>query len=180
MEENEHKPRMDVTARALLALSAGLLLLTAVFLIDSLVRYVGAGDRAMGVTEDPAAVAARIRPVGQVRSEDVTKPRPALSGRQIVTAVCSQCHGSGVLGAPKIGSRTLWSSRVAQGYDVLLKHAEEGFKNMPARGGDPRLDNDALKRAIAYMVGESGFSVPTGWATVGMPPMPEKAAAAAS
>ncbi|AOU99196.1 hypothetical protein BI364_15755 [Acidihalobacter yilgarnensis] len=163
---------MDATSRILMVVSMGLLLLVAVFFISGLVKHidsVGSVDSAKASSTNTAETAERIRPVGEVRSEDVTKPRPILSGKQIVGSVCIQCHGSGVLGAPKIGSHGLWAARVGQGYDVLLKHAEEGFKNMPARGGDPRLGNDDLKRAIAYMVGESGFSPPTGWRTVGMP-----------
>ncbi|OBS09315.1 hypothetical protein Thpro_021643 [Acidihalobacter prosperus] len=170
---------MDGTSRILMVVSMGLLLLVGVFLISRLLAHIAAVGEpvASAVTVEAAAAAdARIKPVGAVRSEDVTKPRPILSGKQIVGAVCAQCHGSGVLGAPKIGSHELWAARVAQGYAVLLKHAEEGFKNMPARGGDPRLSNDDLKRAIAYMVDESGFKSPKGWSTIGMPAAAKSAA----
>ncbi len=47
---------------------------------------------------------------------------------------CATCHQSGVLGAPKSGDKAAWALRMKQGMPVMIKHAKEGYKNMPARG----------------------------------------------
>ncbi|WP_337816372.1 c-type cytochrome [Acidihalobacter sp.] len=82
------------------------------------------------------------------------------SGKQIVDTVCISCHGSGVLGAPRIDSRAQWQPRVDQGFDVLLHHTVEGFKSMPPRGGNPSLSDAELKRAVAYMLDQAGIEAP--------------------
>ena len=41
------------------------------------------------------------------------------SGKQVVEAVCSSCHGKGEKGAPKIGDRKAWSARAQQGLSSL-------------------------------------------------------------
>jgi cytochrome c5 len=47
---------------------------------------------------------------------------------------CATCHQAGVLGAPKAGDKAAWAPRLKQGMPTLIKHAKEGYKNMPARG----------------------------------------------
>lgn len=74
--------------------------------------------------------------------------------------MCISCHGSGVLGAPRIDSRAQWQPRVDQGFDVLLHHTVEGFKSMPPRGGNPSLSDAELKRAVAYMLDQAGIEAP--------------------
>jgi cytochrome c5 len=78
------------------------------------------------------------------------------SGEQVVTAVCSACHASGALGAPKIGDKAAWGPRIAQGYETLIKHAMEGIRMMPARGGNPDLTNGEIANAVAYMANQGG------------------------
>lgn len=72
---------------------------------------------------------------------------------------CVMCHGTTALGAPMIGDKADWSARAAKGKDTLYKHALEGFSGekgvMPARGGNPGLDDAAIKAAVDYMVGKS-------------------------
>lgn len=69
------------------------------------------------------------------------------------------CHAAGVAGAPKPGDKADWAPRIAQGNDVLYKHALEGFTGskgmMPARGGNPSLPDDKVKAAVDYMVARS-------------------------
>ena len=36
----------------------------------------------------------------------------------------------------KTGDAGAWSARLRQGFDTLVKHAVEGFKTMPAKGGN--------------------------------------------
>ncbi len=79
------------------------------------------------------------------------------SGQQVYDSGCVGCHGSGVLNAPKLASKDDWKIREAKGFKVLQKNAINGFKNMPAKGGNPAFKNEEIKRAIAYMLSKSGF-----------------------
>jgi cytochrome c5 len=77
-------------------------------------------------------------------------------GEKIFGSTCATCHGAGVLGAPKAGDKTAWGPRIAQGKDTLYKHALEGFKMMPAKGGNAALKDEEVKAAIDYMVSKAG------------------------
>lgn len=79
-----------------------------------------------------------------------------LSGKQVVDAVCANCHATGVDGAPKIGDRQAWKPRAAQGLTSLTQHALQGVRKMPPHGGNPGLGDLDIKRAITYMVNQSG------------------------
>lgn len=76
-------------------------------------------------------------------------------GKSVFGKTCSMCHAAGVGGAPKPGDKADWGARVAQGMDVLYKHAIEGFTGqkgmMPAKGGNAALSDDEVKAAVAYM-----------------------------
>jgi cytochrome c5 len=43
-----------------------------------------------------------------------------------------------------------------QGFDTLVKHAVEGFKAMPPKGGNPDLDPIEVARAVAFIGNQSG------------------------
>ena len=102
------------------------------------------------------AVAERLKPVGQVSVIDPNAPKVEKTGKEVVDAVCSACHGTGALNAPKIGDKAAWGGRIAQGYDTLIKHAISGLKQMPPRGGNPDLTDNEIARAIAFMANLSG------------------------
>lgn len=80
----------------------------------------------------------------------------SVDGKKIYGNVCSMCHAAGVAGAPKPGDKADWGPRIAQGKDVLYKHAIEGFTGakgmMPARGGSASLTDDEVKAAVDHMV----------------------------
>jgi cytochrome c5 len=78
------------------------------------------------------------------------------NGEQVVKAQCAKCHTEGVDGAPKIGDRDAWSDRASQGLSRLTLHALDGIRNMPAHGGDPKLSDIEIARAVTYMVNQSG------------------------
>lgn len=78
------------------------------------------------------------------------------TGKQVVDTVCSACHATGLLGAPKIGDKKAWSKRAAQGLSSLTQHALDGVRNMPAHGGQPNLTDLEIAKAITYMVNQSG------------------------
>jgi len=129
-----------------------------VLIIVLLVKYVvgekstGAGAEAM----TPEAVAERLRPVGSVVLAQASGPRTLKSGDVVYGAACSACHATGAAGAPKTGDAAAWAPRLTQGYDTLLRHAVEGFKAMPARGGNADLDPIEVARAVIHMANQSG------------------------
>jgi cytochrome c5 len=98
-----------------------------------------------------AAPAAPIAPAAPVAENTV--------GKSVYGKTCALCHAAGVAGAPKPGDKADWGPRIAQGLDVLHKHALEGFTGakgqMPARGGSTTLSDDDVKAAVAFMVDQS-------------------------
>lgn len=106
------------------------------------------------------AVTERLRPVAEegFTLVDVNAPRVLLAGGAVYAATCAACHDSGLAGAPKTGDNAGWGKRLAQGYDTLLKHALEGLNAMPAKGGNPDLDNVEVARALVFMTNKSGAS----------------------
>jgi cytochrome c5 len=78
------------------------------------------------------------------------------SGKQVVAAVCSGCHGTGAKGAPKIGDRKAWAARASQGLSSLTEHALKGIRDMPSHGGNPDLTDMEIARAVTYIVNQSG------------------------
>lgn len=98
-----------------------------------------------------ALVAVSLTPTRVVAAE--TEP---LSGKQVVETVCARCHATGVDGAPRIGDAAAWKARSAQGLTALSQHALLGIRKMPSHGGSPGLSDIDIKRAITYMVNQSG------------------------
>lgn len=80
-------------------------------------------------------------------------------GKSVFNKTCAMCHAVGAAGAPKPGDLADWGPRIAQGVDVLYKHAIEGYTGakgvMPARGGAAALADDEVKAAVDYMVEQS-------------------------
>ena len=123
--------------------------------------------------EYKAAVAERIRPFGQVLlpGDDIpaaaaveTAPTPepvaeVLTGPQVYNQACLACHGAGIGGAPILGDVDVWTPRIAQGLDVLVDHAINGFTGelgyMPPKGGRLDLSDGEVTAAVEYMIEES-------------------------
>lgn len=133
-------------------------------------------DSSAALANDPmyqAAVLERIKPVGRVRTSSAADEKQtaasstsskensanstnaAVSGDKVYKSACFACHGTGAAGAPKLGDKAAWKSRIAQGMDTLVSHALNGFKGMPAKGGRADLSDNAIKTAIQYMVDSS-------------------------
>jgi cytochrome c5 len=108
--------------------------------------------------QNPEAVAVRLRPVAEegFALKDMNAPKVLQNGQSVYTAVCAACHGTGAAGAPKLGDAGAWSARIAQGYDTLVQHAINGIRAMPAKGGNPDLDDVEVARALVYMTNQSG------------------------
>jgi cytochrome c5 len=116
----------------------------------------GAGSDA----KSAEAIAARIRPVSDAgfTLRDANTPRVLLAGGAVYTATCAACHDSGMAGSPKTGDNAAWATRLAQGYDTLVTHAIQGIRAMPAKGGNPDLDDLEVARAVVFMTNKSGAS----------------------
>ncbi|NMG75040.1 c-type cytochrome [Aromatoleum diolicum] len=117
---------------------------------------------APATTPAPAAPApAPVAPAAQTPA--ATPPAPVAAanaaGNSIYNKVCALCHAAGVGGAPKPGDKADWAPRIAQGKDLLYKHALEGFTGqkgmMPPRGGSPALKDEEVKAAVDFMVSKS-------------------------
>jgi len=106
------------------------------------------------------AIAARIRPVADAgfTLRDANTPRVLLAGGAVYSATCAACHDSGMAGSPKTGDKAAWATRLAQGYDTLVTHAINGIRAMPAKGGNPDLDDLEVARAVVFMTNQSGAS----------------------
>jgi cytochrome c5 len=145
------KQLIGVVAGFFLVIVIGIILLVSFVTNDKLE---GAGTNSLG----KEAVAQRLRPVAEegFTLRDANAPKVLQAGNAVYTAVCAACHASGAAGAPKIGVAGDWGPRLAQGYDTLAKHAIEGIRAMPAKGGNPDLDNVEVDRALVYMANQSG------------------------
>jgi len=83
-------------------------------------------------------------------------------GEKVYKSTCSICHKSGLNGAPRMGSKKDWESRLAQGNEVLYDHAINGYRgskgSMPSRGSNARLSEAEVKAAVDYIV---RYSIPS-------------------
>lgn len=139
--------------------------LLALFLIA---QYVLGYTSTHSSKEDPVAankaIVERIKPVGELAEGPATAVAAKVekSGEEIFNAVCAACHTPGAAGAPKVGDKAAWGDRISQGFDILVKHATEGFTGksgmMPAKGGAVDLTDDEIKRVVAFMANKSGAS----------------------
>lgn len=161
--QDKNMPKTTVS-KFLLALVGGLL---APGLVIFLIVKLMMGIQATHIEDSDPAIAnakllERIKPVATVSLADNSAPRVEKTGEQVVQESCAVCHASGALGAPKIGDKGAWGPRIAQGYETLLKHALEGVRQMPARGGNSALSDNEVAGAVVDMANQSGasFAVP--------------------
>lgn len=155
---NEHQSLIR-TPKQLIAAVAGffLVIVIGIILLVTLVTnkpLTGAGSS----SQSNQAVAARLRPVAEegYSLKDANAPKVLQSGQAVFTAVCAACHATGAAGAPKAGDSAAWGPRIAQGYDTLVQHALQGIRAMPAKGGNPDLDDVEVARAVVYMANQGG------------------------
>ncbi len=137
--------------------------------------------------DDPAAQAAleeRIRPVGRVAldGEPVIAPTlPAAApatvptpdqepasdtaatetvGQAAYQSACFACHATGAGGAPLLDDTAAWPDRIAQGRDVLVDHAINGFTGsagvMLPKAGRADLSDEEVAAAVDYMIAKIG------------------------
>ena len=97
----------------------------------------------------------RIKPIGDVylaSNEPVVEvPTGPRTGEQVYNTFCIACHATGISDAPKIGNAADWAPRLAQGQDVVRRHAIEGLNIMPPKGTCMDCSDDELFAAIEHM-----------------------------
>ena len=79
----------------------------------------------------------------------------SLDGQMIYDNVCMACHTTGAGGAPKLIAAE-WEARIAQGDEVMLKNAIEGYTGekgmMPAKGGRLDLTDEQVQVTVDFML----------------------------
>lgn len=111
--------------------------------------------------EAPAAPAAEApapaAPAAEAPAATAAAGGDLAMGEGVYKKTCFLCHGTGAGGAPML-TKADWDTRVAQGKDVLYKHAIEGFTGekgmMPAKGGNLALSDDEVKASVDYMLSQ--------------------------
>lgn len=134
--------------------------LVAFFVVIIILAQIVAGSKSTEMGTDKmveAATIERIKPFGEsnIGAAPVAAAPSAGDAKGTYTSACFACHGTGAAGAPKLGDKAAWKSRIAQGLDILNDHAVNGFKGMPAKGGNASLSDDVVKAVVKYMVDNS-------------------------
>jgi cytochrome c5 len=155
---NEHQSAIKTPKQLIAAVAAGFLvpIICIILLVEFVTNEPKEGAGSNGQTAE--AIAARIRPVADegFTFRDANAPKQLLTGEEVYKTTCVACHGAGVAGAPKVGDPGAWSARIAEGLDTLVMHAVKGLRAMPAKGGNPDLDDIEVARTVAYMANQSG------------------------
>lgn len=115
-------------------------------------EQVGAGSDILG----PEATQKRIAPVAKLDLVDASGPKVFKTGEQVYTAVCAGCHIAGAAGAPKFADVAAWSAPIATGLQSMVASVIKGKGAMPAKGGNPALDDFEITRAVVYMTNAAG------------------------
>ena len=81
-----------------------------------------------------------------------------LDGSVIYNNLCTGCHTTGVANAPTLDAAH-WNARIAQGVDVLHRHAIEGYTGpdggvMPPKGGNPALTDEQVIATVDWMLAQ--------------------------
>jgi len=177
-EHDEHSSAIKTPKQlVIVVLLAFLVPITVIGLLSQLFTS-GARD----MSEDKAKVLERIKPIGTVLIAEATPASGNMSGQQVFAQVCKTCHEAGIAGAPKIGDKSLWAPRIAEGESTLVQHAINGYQGksgvMPPKGGNPGLTDDEVHRAVVYMADQAGatWKEPTPTQTASAAPAPASAA----
>jgi cytochrome c5 len=157
---HEHESAIKTPKQLIAAVLAGFLV--PIICIVLLVQYVTNAQKtgAGSAGQTPDMIAARIKPVADegFSFRDANAPKQLLSGEEVFKSTCAACHAAGIAGAPKVGDQAAWKARLNEGYDKLLAHALHGLNAMPAKGGNPDLDDVEIARTVVYMANQSGAS----------------------
>jgi cytochrome c5 len=152
-QENGHKSPSTLQPMVIIF---GLLLVLGT--VISIILAKPAAEDAAPVATQVADVKENIAPVATVEVADASAATAEKSGEDVVKGGCAMCHATGLMNSPKIGDAAQWEPRIALGYETLVKHAIEGIRTMPAKGGNPALTDGEIAAAVAVMANQSGAS----------------------
>jgi cytochrome c5 len=155
----EHETLIKTPKQLIVVVAAAFIVpILCIVLLTKFVTGDKGGNAGLSPDEIAEATAERIRPVGDegFTLKVAGGPRQLQAGDAVFKAVCATCHEAGLAGAPKVGDNGAWSARIAQGYDKLVAHAINGIRGMPAKGGNPDLDDVEVARAVVFMANKSG------------------------
>ena len=129
-----------------------------VIIIILLVKLVTTGEQvgAGSNTLTPEAIQKRIAPVAKLDLVDASGPKVFKTGVQVYKAACAGCHDAGAAGAPKFADAAAWAGPNATGLQSMVASVIKGKGAMPAKGGNPTLDNFEIERAVVYMANSAG------------------------
>jgi len=122
-------------------------------------EQVGAGSETLSLE----ATQKRIAPIAKLELVDASGPKIFKTGVQVYKAACAGCHDAGAAGAPKFADAAAWAGPNATGLQSMVANAIKGKGAMPAKGGNPSLDDFEIERAVVYMANSAGgkFAEPT-------------------
>jgi cytochrome c5 len=129
-----------------------------IIIIILLVKLVTTGEQ-VGAGSDilsPEATQKRIAPVAKLDLVDASGPKVFKTGEQVYKAVCAGCHDSGAAGAPKFADAAAWAGPNATGLQSMVASVVKGKGAMPAKGGNPALDDFEIERAVVYLANSAG------------------------
>lgn len=91
------------------------------------------------------------------RQGDAPKRYTLEDGRDLFVQVCSSCHVSGKMGAPRLGIKEDWKGRLDDGFDVLITRVldggqEQGMGCILPRGGAEHYTDGQVIATLKYMV----------------------------
>jgi cytochrome c5 len=110
--------------------------------------------------EGPEAPAAPTASGDQAGSAPSWREQRMALGRDTYEAACASCHAGGEQDAPVTGNRDDWSGRSDMWQAVLFNHAKSGYLDMPGKGGQADLSDEAVEAATEYMLDQTFPELP--------------------
>ncbi len=115
---------------------------------------------------DEESIVKRIRPVGRVHVQAgeagtgvETRAQKRMTDSDPIKTrynqTCRLCHEAGLAGAPRLGKKSEWAPRIAQGIEVLVRHSIDGYKAMPPKGTCVDCSDEEMTKLVEYMVSRS-------------------------
>ncbi|MCD8505232.1 MAG: c-type cytochrome [Burkholderiaceae bacterium] len=129
-----------------------------VVVLIMLASWVTTGDRKAPGSDalGPEATALRIAPVAKIELVEASGPVELRSGEQVYALACAACHDSGAAGAHKFADQVAWAGPIGTGLETMINNVIKGKGAMPARGGNPNLQDIEIARAVVYMSNAAG------------------------
>jgi len=81
-------------------------------------------------------------------------------GASTYKLVCSSCHESGALNAPKLKDEVEWIHRIRKGMDALYASTVNGKCTIAVKDLRKDLSDEEIKDAVDYMVSQVKHPIP--------------------